>query len=236
MEDINRKLYLDLLKKSLLDVIYEPITIEKIEGTVHPKRAHTMIGLERLNNIQSCFENVLNEGIEGSLIETGVWRGGATIFMAGLVKSYNQNRKVFVADSFSGLPMPNPDIYPVDKGDKHYTYHDLNVSFEEVYENFRSYDLIDENIIFLKGWFKDTLPTIKDEKFSIVRLDGDMYESTYQALENLYENLSIGGYLIVDDWLLNGARQAVEDYRREKNINDEICYIHKYSVFWKKSK
>jgi O-methyltransferase len=228
-------LYLDLLKKSLLDIIYEPLTEKIEEGTVHPKRAHTMIGLKRLDNIQYCFQNILKDNIEGGLIETGVWRGGATIFMAGLVKAFGQSRKVFVADSFEGLPMPNPDLYPVDRGDQHYTYSDLSVSFDDVCNNFNKYGLLDENVIFLKGWFKDTLPLIKNEKLSLIRLDGDMYESTWQAIENLYENLSVGGYLIVDDWLLNGARKAIEDYRRIYNIDEPIEYINEHSVFWRKT-
>lgn len=228
-------LYLDLLKKSILDVIYDPLTESIVEGTVHPKRAHTMIGLKRLDNIQNCFLNIINDNIEGGLIETGVWRGGATIFMAGLVKAFGQDRKVFVADSFEGLPIPSPDLYPADLGDMHHTYEDLKVSFDDVYNNFHRYGLLDENVFFLKGWFKDTLPKIKNEKLSLIRLDGDMYESTWQAISLLYENLSIGGYLIVDDWLLNGARRAIEDYRRIYNIDEQIEYINEHSIFWRKT-
>lgn len=232
--ELNRSLYLELLKKSLLDVIYEPFTEGLLEGIVHPKRAHTMIGMKRLNNIQECFENILKDNIEGHLIETGVWRGGATIFMAGLVKSYCENRKVFVADSFNGLPKPDVEKYPDDHGDKHWTYNDLNVSIDEVFNNFKAYDLLIDNIVFVQGWFSETLPLIKNEKFSIIRLDGDMYGSTWDSLDNLYQSLSVGGYLIVDDWLLPGAHKAVMDYRDKYNINEKIEFINDYSVFWRK--
>ena len=234
--ELNRLLYLELLKKSLLDVIYEPLTEDLIEGTVHPKRAHTMIGLKRLDNIQQCFENVLQDNIEGDLIETGVWRGGATIFMSGLIKSYLQKRKVFVCDSFNGLPKPDVEKYPDDCGDQHWTYKDLNVSIEEVYNNFKSYDLLTDNVVFVEGWFDQTLPLLKGEVFSIIRLDGDMYGSTWAALENLYPKLSIGGYLIVDDWLLEGANKSVLDYRKMYNIDDELEFINDHSVFWRKTK
>ena len=139
-------MYPSLLKKCLLDIIYEPQelftdkTVNQhsiVEGTYYPKRAHTMIGMKRLQNIQDCFEDVIRNDIEGDLIETGVWRGGATIFMKGLVDFYGVNRKVFVADSFEGLPPPDPSKYPADKGDKHSTYKFLSVSLEEVKENFR---------------------------------------------------------------------------------------------------
>ena len=226
----------ELLPTQQLDVIYDPLTEGLIEGTVHPKRAHTMIGLKRLDNIQQCFENVLKDNIEGDLIETGVWRGGATIFMSGLIKSYLQKRKVFVCDSFNGLPKPDVEKYPDDSGDQHWTYKDLNVSIEEVYNNFKSYDLLTDNVVFVEGWFDQTLPLLKGEVFSIIRLDGDMYGSTWAALENLYPKLSIGGYLIVDDWLLEGANKSVLDYRKMYNIDDELEFINDHSVFWRKTK
>jgi O-methyltransferase len=232
-------LYFDLLKKSLLNSIYY-YDDEIMKGIRNPasigNRAHTMIGLKRLDNIQTCFENIVKDNIEGGLIETGVWRGGATILMSALVKVFGENRKVFVADSFCGLPYPNIEKYPNDEGDPHWTYDDLKVSLEEVKNNFKSYDLLTDNVVFLEGWFEETLPTIKNEKLSMIRLDGDMYGSTWDALENLYPNLSVGGYLIVDDWLLHGAHDAIIDYRNKYGIEDEIENIDPYSVFWKKTK
>lgn len=238
-EEQLRSLYLDLLKKILLNSVYyydEEITLGIRNPMSVGNKAHTMIGLKRLSNIQTCFENIVKDNVEGGLIETGVWRGGATILMAALVKVYNENRKVFVADSFCGLPHPNAEKYPNDEGDPHWTYEDLKISLEEVKQNFQSYDLLTEHVVFLEGWFEDTLPTIKNEKLSMIRLDGDMYGSTWESLENLYPNLSVGGYLIVDDWLLHGARDAIIDYRNKHNIKDEIENIDPYSVFWRKTK
>ena len=156
--------------------------------------------------------------------------------MSGLIKSYLQKRKVFVCDSFNGLPKPDVEKYPDDSGDQHWTYKDLNVSIEEVYNNFKSYDLLTDNVVFVEGWFDQTLPLLKGEVFSIIRLDGDMYGSTWAALENLYPKLSIGGYLIVDDWLLEGANKSVLDYRKMYNIDDELEFINDHSVFWRKTK
>jgi O-methyltransferase len=231
----NRTLYLDLLKKSLTDLIYEPMTRARYEGTdPHLTRAHTMIGIRRLDNIHECFDNIVKDNIEGDLIEAGVWRGGATIFMAGLTKAYGEDRTVFVADSFEGLPKPDEQKYPADQGDMHWTYKDLSISFDEVKSNFEAYDLLCDNVKFLKGWFKDTLPTVQ-KPLSMIRLDGDMYQSTWESLENLYKHLSVGGYVIADDWLLKGARRAIEDFRLTNNIYDDIQYINEYSVFWRKS-
>lgn len=210
----------------------------RYEGRDWPAYADTMIGILRLNNIEYCFDNVIREKVPGDFIETGVWRGGATVFMRALLKQYDvKNRVVWVADSFEGLPKPNPRKYSADRGDKHFKNKELSISLDVVKNNFKKYDLLDDQVKFLKGWFKDTLPNAPIEKLSILRLDGDMYESTMDALTHLYPKLSIGGYIIIDDWgAVRGCKQAVLDYRNEHNITEEIMEIDWASVFWKKEK
>lgn len=207
------------------------------EGKDHPVLGHTMIGSRRLDNIQYCIEQVIFNNIPGDLIETGVWRGGATIFMRGVLRAYEDSeRKVWVADSFEGLPKPNKKKYPADTGDDHYTMLHLAVSEEEVRGNFERYDLLDDQVKFLKGWFKDTLPKAPIEKLAVLRLDGDMYESTIDSLTWLYPKLSIGGYVIIDDYgYIESCKQAVNDYRMKYQITDEIIPIDWSGVYWKRS-
>jgi hypothetical protein len=209
----------------------------RVNGLDWPPYAHTMIGLARLNNLQECVENILNTNVRGDLIEAGVWRGGATIFMRAILRAYGVvDRSVWVADSFQGLPPPNPEKYPHDEGDRHHTERQLAISLEEVKGNFQKYDLLDEQVLFLKGWFSDTLPRAPIRQLALIRLDGDMYESTMDALVNLYPKLSPGGYVIVDDWgAVDACRQAIEDYRAANAIDDEIRPIDGKGVFWKRS-
>lgn len=209
----------------------------RINGRDWPSRADTMIGLKRLDNLEYCIKDVVTSGIEGDLIETGVWRGGATIFMKAVLNVLeDKHRIVWVADSFEGLPKPNPERYAADWNDEHYKVKELAISMETVRSNFEKYDLLDDRIVFLKGWFKDTLPSAPIKKLSILRLDGDMYESTWDALVNLYPKLSCGGYVIIDDWTaVRGCKAAVEDYRRENNIREEITSIDWSGVYWKKT-
>lgn len=209
-----------------------------MEGRVWPSAAHTMIGLKRLDNIQSCVESVLADGVPGDLIETGVWRGGATIFMRAVLKAYGvQDRNVWVADSFEGLPPPDAEKYPQDAGDRHHTARELAISLEQVKSNFERYGLLDGQVRFLKGWFRDTLPTAPIEKLAVARLDGDMYESTMDALVNLYPKLSVGGYLIVDDYgAVPACRQAVHDYREAHGISEELVDIDWTGVYWRRAR
>jgi O-methyltransferase len=209
----------------------------RARGADWPLRAHTMIGLQRLDNLQFCVETVVQEGIPGDLIETGVWRGGACIFMRAILKAYgDRSRRVWVADSFSGLPPPDSESYPADADDRHHAYSELAVSRAEVEENFRRYGLLDEQVRFLEGWFKDTLPSAPIERLAVLRLDGDMYESTIQALEALYDKLSPGGFVIVDDYFLPPCARAIHDFRAAQGITDPISDIDGSGSFWRRSR
>jgi O-methyltransferase len=191
-----------------------------------------------MQNLQECIIDVLQRGVPGDLVETGVWRGGATIFMRGVLKAYGETERiVWVADSFEGLPKPTPELYPADAEDKFYlASRVLAVSLEEVQSNFARYGLLDDQVRFLKGWFKDTLPTAPIERLALLRLDGDMYESTIIALRSLYPKLSLGGYVIVDDYEpgLPGCVRAVADFRAEQGITEKMELTGRSGAYWQR--
>jgi O-methyltransferase len=214
---------------------FDPAT--RAEGRDWPAEGETMIGLKRLDNLQFCIEQVLADEIPGDFIETGVWRGGACIFMRAALKAYMDGaRQVWVADSFEGLPKPD-GRYRQDKGDRLWTKKsDLGISVDQVKANFSRYGLLDNRVRFLKGWFKDTLPTAPIESLAILRLDGDMYSSTMDSLLNLYPKLSVGGYVIVDDYgACDPCRKAVDDFRAGEKIDTPLIAIDWTGIYWKKS-
>lgn len=205
------------------------------EGKDWPEFAQTMVGLRRLENVQACIEQLLDDDVPGDLIETGVWRGGTAIFMRGLLKAYGQvDRKVVAADSYCGLPEPDPVAYPDDEGSLLHTAGALAVSLEQVKDNFRRYDLLDDQVEFVEGWFKDTLPLLTGRTWALMRLDGDMYESTMDALRALYPSLAPGGFVIIDDYFAPPCRQAVEDYRSQHGIHEPIEMIDWSGAFWRR--
>ena len=211
----------------------------RAEGRDWPEDAETMIGLKRLDNLQFCIERVLEDGVPGDLIETGVWRGGATIFMRGALKAYGDTRRrVWVADSFQGLPKPTPGIWRDDERGRLWKFGTtLAVSLAQVRANFERYGLLDDQVRFLPGWFRDTLPTAPIERLAVLRLDGDMYESTMDGLRALYPKLSVGGYCILDDYYAqSGQRQAVNEYRLENGITEPIERIDWTGAFWRKTR
>jgi hypothetical protein len=271
-----RELYLDLMKRCLLNTLYaeyetKPFvpcgklnrrllnwfsrkmlaprnarivqtyrvdSVVRQEGRDWPAMAHTMIGAQRLDNIRFCVEDILEKNVPGDFIETGVWRGGASIFMRAILKAHGvDDRSVWLADSFEGLPAPDAEKYPHDKGINLHTFDELAVPLKKVKENFAKYNLLDDQVKFLKGWFKDTLPGVAIEKIALLRLDGDLYESTMNGLKNLYPKVSAGGYVIVDDYLdIPACRQAVTDYRTAHGITEEIIRIDQNGAYWRKDR
>ena len=209
---------------------------DREEGRDWPVGADTMIGLRRLDHLEDCVRQVCANGVPGDLIESGVWRGGASIFMRAVLRALGDTeRMVWVADSFQGLPKPDASRYPDDEGDRLWRETTLAVPVEEVKANFAKYGLLDDQVRFLVGWFADTLPSAPMERLAVMRLDGDLYESTIVALRALYPKLSPGGYVIIDDWgAMPQCRKAVEDFRSEAGVPEPIQEIDWTGVFWQR--
>ncbi|MCS6293420.1 MAG: class I SAM-dependent methyltransferase [Nitrospira sp.] len=227
-----------LVRQAQLELVHvEPDRADaRQEGRDWPLEAETMVGLKRLDNLRNCVTAVIRNGVPGDLIETGVWRGGSSIFMRAILKAYGDtSRKVWLADSFRGLPPPDPGRYPVDEGDTLWKYAELAIPMEQVKANFSRYGLLDDQVAFLPGWFRDTLPTAPIERLAVLRLDGDLYESTMEALVALYPKVSAGGFVIVDDYGLPTCRAAIEDFRLAQGITDPIQLIDWTGAFWQRS-
>ncbi len=251
---MNPDRYLELIKSTLLDDIYgshvakeqswgwgdgdragKAATPHEVKnGGYWPERAHTMIGRKRLDNLHECLDRVIADGIPGDCIETGVWRGGATIFMRAFLAAHDVlDRKVFVADSFAGLPPPDPR-YPQDQNDEHHKVTFLSVGLEEVKSNFAKYDLLDSQTVFLPGFFEETLPEAPIHRLALLRLDGDMFSSTIQVLDSLYEKVSRGGFVVVDDYGLEGCKAAVDHFREREGITENMERVDWSGVYWRK--
>lgn len=206
-------------------------------GLDWPADALTMIGMQRLTSLQRCVETVLTEDVPGDLVECGVWRGGASILMRAVLSAYgDEKRSVWLCDSFEGVPPPDPAHYEADKGiNLHRAAGVLAVSEAQVRANFEHYGVLDDRVRFVPGWFKDTLQNAPIDRISVLRLDGDLYESTIQALDALYPRLSSDGYCIIDDYhAIDACRQAVADYRTAHGVTAEIEEIDGTGVLWRK--
>jgi len=241
-----RAAYLDLMCASLVGRLNEdpPLAASGVDryradyrdlGWDWPSGAPSMIGFKRMQNVRTECERIIREDVPGDFIETGVWRGGACMMMRAVLKAYGvRDRCVIAADSFCGLPAPSVGM-PEDPKFNLHTIDAFAVPLDVVKAGFERYGLLDEQVIFLQGLFKDTLPTAPVKQLALLRLDGDMYESTRDGLVHLYSKLSVGGSLIADDYYLFEAhRRAIEDYRSEHGIRDPIIPIDNFGAYWVK--
>jgi len=183
-------------------------------------------------NVYESIKYVVRNGIKGDFVETGVWKGGACVLANAVIHELGQEslRKVHVFDSFEGLPKPYMEQ---DNGDVHHTFDFLSVDLNYVSDVFRKYGYLTDNVVFRKGFFSETMKYTSDiERISVLRLDGDMYSSTIEVLDSLYDKVSTGGVVIVDDWTLDGARNAVLDFRSARGETLEFVPIDGYSCYW----
>lgn len=210
-------------------------------GKHWPSKALTMVGKKRLDNIRFALETCIAEDVKGDFVECGVWRGGASIFAAGVIKAYSPilNRYVFCFDSFEGLPPASTSIDLADKHSASFSEQLLSVSRQDVLTNFARFDLMDLNVHLIEGWFENTLPKYMyfsvDSPIAVLRADGDWYSSTKCILENLYQHVSPKGFIIIDDYgMVEACKIAVDEFRSVNNITTPLVDIDGSGVYWRK--
>jgi hypothetical protein len=270
-----RRRYLDLLKRTLVNLVYpedalridaaldgtasgdtrllrdvryarpgayDEVVASKLDGGLDSftgaRFAHTMIGLSGLDNLERCAHRVFADGVQGDFLEAGVCYGGAAIFMRALQVAYREEeRTTWLADTFAGVPPPTHEIdreHELDLTEEQVPW--MAASLETVRDNFATYDLLSDRVRFLPGLFADTLPDAPVERLAILRIDGDLYSSTHDALEAMYDRVSDGGYVIVDDYgCLEPCRLAVDDFLAERGLDVELHQVDWTRVCWRKS-
>lgn len=236
-----RAAYLDLMCNSLVGRLNRDPPLQahlggyddehRLNGWDWPSAAPSMIGWRRMNHLRNECERVIAEGVPGDMLEAGVWRGGAAIMMRAVLAAYAEaHRRVIAADTFSGMPVDT------DPGDAAANLRDnaaFAVSLDEVRAAFYRYGLLDDRTLFLRGNFATTLKDVPSERLAVLRLDGDTYQSARDTLHALYDKLSPGGSVILDDYFLFGDnRRAIDEFRAERGIADPIVRIDDYGGYW----
>jgi O-methyltransferase len=200
-------------------------------GMDWPLHGLTMVGLGRLDDLQACLETAVAEGVEGDVIEAGAWRGGASIFMRATLDTLGDDRTVYVADSFEGFASEESDADAAALS----AFDFLAAPLDEVRESFRRFGC-ERGVEFVPGYFEQTLPPLSGHRWAIVRLDGDTYEATRDALACLYPGLAIGGYLIIDDYgSFEGCRRAVDEFRATHGISEPIERVDFTCSRWRRA-
>jgi O-methyltransferase len=193
-------------------------------------RPFTMISNDWLTDLARLVQTVLANDIPGDFVECGVWRGGASFLMADLLRQAGeQNRKVWLFDSFEGLPPPEvvdgpaAQQYAIETTNPYY-YDNCRVSVEEVRQAAAQLGLA-EYTECVQGWFDQTLPAHRSRigPIALLRLDCDWHASMRCCLDNLYDQVADGGFVAVDDYFgLDGCALAVHEFLGERHLAHRI--------------
>ncbi len=222
----------DTLELKGLDSYGRAVVDESLRN--HSEFAHTLIGLERLEHIHQCMQAIHAQGIAGDLLQAGCWRGGAAIFLRGVLEAFGDGqRTVWVADSFAGLPVSGAAAdhgYEMDSGVLPF----LSVPLAEVRQNFHRYGLLDEQVGFIPGWFRDSLADQPAGPLALLHVDADLYESTRQVLDHCHDRVASGGFVIVDDYgTLPPCREAVDEFISRRGLSVKPEPIGSHAACWR---
>ena len=221
---------------------YEGLVATKLEGGLDgfwgARLAHTMIGLDGLANLERCAHRVFADAVPGDFLEAGVCHGGASIFLRALQVAYGEEQRVtWLADSFEGVPPPTHEVdreHELDLTEERVPW--MAAGPQAVRDNFETYGLLSDQVRFLPGLFAETLPDAPAERLAILRIDGDLYSSTRDALDSLYDRVSDGGYVVVDDYgCLEPCRIAVDEFLAERGLEVELHQVDWTRVCWRKA-
>lgn len=186
---------------------------------------------ETVDNTKFYTDLVMDAHIPGTLVECGVARGAQLGAMQDQLLQRGELRYIYGFDSFEGIPLasvdddeqpgilgPKPEVSYTDKREL-LRSSGISAHSREHVQSLLNYWFPGkrDNVILVKGWFQDTLPGYSSVLkmlggIALLRLDGDLYESTKVSLEYLAPLVNPGGILIVDDWALTGCRKACEEY------------------------
>jgi O-methyltransferase len=196
--------------------------------------AATMVGRARIDSLHDMLDAVRDDAVAGDFVETGVWRGGVCAFAKGYFEAHGMtDRKVWLFDSFAGLPVPEHPKDDVDLQAAKYPM--LAVSEAEVRTLFLRLGLDLSGCRMVKGFFEKTVPVTPVESIALLRLDGDYFSSTDVVLRHYYDSVSPGGYIVIDDYgVLEPCRQAVDTFRAERNIVTPMVQIDNGGWYWRK--
>jgi O-methyltransferase len=243
-EHLNRDAYIDLIKRAITnyhylggDVSFEQFRcvthydLEQSSWKIDPlARPITLLSKGQLDLVEQSVLSLEERAVPGDFMEAGIWRGGVIILLQAMIRAHGlTGRRVFAADSFAGIPKNVRALNdPVDLWSDRWV-----APLDEVARNIERFGLLDDGIVFVPGFFSDTLKTLAGERFALIRLDSDSYDSVETSLDHLYPLVSQGGIVIIDDWHLPGCKMAVLNYRAQYGITDEVVE-QEANAYWVK--
>ena len=209
--------------RDLLMHLHNSFATDGFSQAYRTVRPYTMSGDARLRGLYGAIEHVVEGRIPGAVVECGTARGGSAALLGLALKEFNERRTLWVFDTFEGMPPPTAadpdyDIAALYTGS-------CRGDLDEVTSLFRGLGIL-ENARLVKGLFEDTIPRSDTGPIAVLHIDGDWYESVKVCLDSLYDRVSRGGVVQIDDYgHWKGARKAVDEFLAARCIPGPLRYL-----------
>lgn len=217
---------------------YRDFTKEEKEEIFFVKN-FTMTSEERLVSLSRSIEYIVENRIDGDIVECGVWRGGSMMLAANKLSKLNSfEKRIFLFDTFEGMPPPGAEDIAWNSTSAKNKFPKVDKwcysTLDEVKNNLSKVNYPENNIFYIEGRVEDTLPHPSINRISLLRLDTDWYNSTKHELECLYDKVVFGGIIIIDDYgHWQGAKKAVDEFIKRKQLKlylNRIDYTGRLAV------
>jgi cephalosporin hydroxylase len=201
---------------------------------------YSTMGRVRLDHLQRCLDAVRTDKVKGDLVECGTGRGGGGVFLRGYAAVWEMtDRRVWIADTFRASPSLPDDLHETSQEAVEILgggpgLPDLRADLNTVRDAFQRFDLLDDRLRFLQGDYRDTLPTSPIRSIALLRLGDDLEDACGTILDALYDRVTPGGFVVVEDFLSPAARKSIEDFRERRGIDDPIEQVDWSGVVWRK--
>ena len=192
---------------------------------------YTMLGIQRLRTLRRFAEQIDQEGISGNVVECGSYNGGSAAIMAQVAAASPRGRQIYLFDSFEGLPPATEQ-----DGERAKAYTGLCCgAMDKVREVLHALQVPAERVTLVKGWFDQTLPQADVGRIALLHLDTDWYESLRVCLENLYDRVEPGGFVVLDDYgYWEGCRRAWHEFEASRALGVTLTPIDETAVYFRK--
>jgi len=198
---------------------------------VYRVRGYTAVFVPRLVALYKLSEEINQRSVPGDIVECGVYNGGSAAIMASLCEKSPLNRNVWLFDSFEGLPKPTDKDGEEAPAYEGWCHGDLS----KVKEVLRKLRIPQSRVHIVKGWFQDTFPSAQIRDIAILHIDADWYDSVKLCLENFYDSVQPGGYIVLDDygdW--EGCRIATDEFLKKRALDVKLIQVDYTGFYFQK--
>ena len=198
---------------------------------IHSLRDYTAVLPTRLGTLHRLARDIDQHSVRGDVVECGVYNGGSAALMASVCTRSPMDRKIWLFDSFEGLPQPTERDGEKARGCIWWCHGDL-AKVRTIFDKLR---ISDSGVHIVKGWFRNTFPGVDIGEIALLHIDADWYDSVRLCFERFYENVQPGGYIVIDDYgHWEGCRRATDEFLKERSIEVKLTRVDYTGRYFRK--